>query len=371
MLLVIAIMVKNESESLWSTLSPYVAAGLRHFFVLDTGSIDNTVQVANDFFHHHDLIGYVKQEPFIDFATSRNRTLDLAKAHFPEADFLLMPDAEWYLQHVDGLIAFCREHVFENIPLYNINVKMQSMEFFVARLFRASSDVRFSGVVHEVPEYPASVSVPAPVSFMVNASIQGIEKSRQRWQRDLLLLSAEQLRNPNDPRTAFYLAQTYECLGNHERAYEEYQYRATLNGWSEENFITLYRLGCLAENNEALSWSIAMDHYLKAFALRPHRIEPLVKIANHYWPDNIQTCYLFIKHAYDLPYPHQDMLFIEKEMYVYTRYEIMSRCAWYLGEFVLGEEASLRALRVYPNTEHLLNNLRLYQEKTAASTTLL
>lgn len=366
-LIAIALMVKNESTSIHATLSSLFKGGICHFFVLDTGSSDNTIELVQEFFQQHQVNGYIKQELFVDFSTSRNRTLELTEQQFPDIPFLLMPDAEWHLHNANALIKFCIQEQHNKTPAYLIKMKMNDMEFSAARLFRTANHIRFKGVVHEAPDVIASIKAPDAIYFEVKASAQGIEKSNRRWRQDLALLSKAYADNPQDPRTAFYLAQTYECLNELKQAYKVYQHRATLNGWDEENFITLLRLGCLAErmnsNNSILNWPIAMDYFLKAFALRPHRIEPLIKIANHYWPDNIQTCYLFISYAYNIPYPKNDLLFIDKEAYQYTRYEIMSRCAWYMGEYVLGEQATRLALKIHPNTEHLHNNLKLYQQQ--------
>lgn len=361
-LIAIALMVKNEAPSIQATLNSLFERGMRHFFVLDTGSSDHTIDITQAFFKQHQLDGHIKQETFIDFSTSRNRALELAEQQFPNTTFLLMPDAEWYLHHANALINFCRQEQHNKTPLYLLKMKMNGIEFAAARLFRITSHARFTGVVHEVPDVIATITVPDPVYFEVKASSQGIEKSNRRWQQDLVLLSKAHKDNPQDPRTAFYLAQTYECLNDLKKAYKLYQHRARINGWDEENFMTLLRLGCLAEQMN-LSNTIAMDYFLKAFASRPHRIEPLVKIANYYWPDNIPACYLFIGYAYHAPYPKNDLLFIDKEAYQYTRYEIMSRCAWYMGEYALGEQATRLALKIHPEQEHLHNNLKLYQQK--------
>ncbi|MDP3705112.1 MAG: hypothetical protein Q8R24_04290 [Legionellaceae bacterium] len=372
-LIVVTLMVKDESLSIQPTLSSFLEGGLTHFFVLDTGSNDNTVPLAQKFFQKNNVTGYIKQESFIDFATSRNRTLELAEQQFPDACFFIMSDAEWHLHNSTALISFCEQEKTADTALYLINIHMNSVEFTTARLFRAANRIRFKGVVHEVPEIVATIKAPDSVYFEVKSTEYGVEKSKRRWQQDLLLLSNAFYENKNDPRTAFYLAQTYECLGLFENAYQVYQHRDTLQGWDEENFITLYRLGCLAEQlsatNNNITWQTAMDYFLKAFSLRPHRIEPLIKIAEHYWPTNAQACYLFIKHACDLPYPKHDILFIEKNTYLYERYEIMSRCAWYAGEYKLGEQATLIALSVCPETEHLKNNLSLYQGKLATNVT--
>jgi len=366
-LVTIALMIKNESASIEATLYSLLNGGFQYFFVLDTGSTDNTLALVQEFFRkHRNIVGYINQESFVDFASSRNQTLELAAHYFPDTTFFLMPDAEWYLHHADALLTFCEQEKHRDTPLYLIKIKMNSIEFATARLFRASQCIRFQGVVHEVPKTIATITTPDPIYFEVKASHDGIEKSQLRWKRDLSLLKKSYNENPNDPRITFYLAQTYECLGMFKEAYQFYQLRSKLNGWDEENFITLLRLGCLAERNNINNlnnWALAMDYFLQAFSLRPHRIEPLVKIAEHYWPLNIQTCFLFINYAYDIPYPKMDLLFIEKEMYDYHRYEIMSRCAWYMGRYELGEKATLLALKIHPHEEHLLVNLKLYREK--------
>jgi len=304
-LIAIVMMIKNESTSIQTTLSSFFNAGIRIFFVLDTGSTDNTIQLVEDCFQEHSLTGYLQQESFIDFASSRNRTLELAENYFPESVFFLMPDAEWCLHHADALMQFCEQEKDKETPLYLITTKMNKLEFKTARLFRSSKRIRFKGVVHEVPELITTAEVPAPTYIEVQSSHQGIEKSKQRWQQDLKLLAKGYQDNPNDPRTAFYYAQTYECLGMLEQAYQQYRVREKINGWDEENFITCFRLGYLADNlskfNKNYSWAMAMEHYLRAFSLRPHRIEPLLNIAEHYWPNNIQTCYLFTQYAYDIP----------------------------------------------------------------------
>lgn len=365
-------MIKNESSSIQMTLNSYLAGGLKYFVILDTGSTDDTVALINDYFKQHPVAAYIYEESFIDFAQSRNSALILAEHAFPDAHFFIMPDAEWYLHYPAELIKFCEQEKEQMTPLYLLTIKMNSVEFTTARLFRASHQIRFAGAVHEAPDQVSTVKVPDPVCFQVNATQQGVAKTQQRWERDLVVLSDMLAQHADDPRTVFYLAQTYECLERFAEAYQIYQQRAALCGWDEENFITLFRLGNLADRlsqeqgHTVVTWDTAMNYFLQAFSLRPHRIEPLIKIAEHYWPSNPQACYLFIKHTHTIPYPKQDLLFIEKDMYIYDRYEIMSRCAWYVGDFVLGEEATLKALAVRPNTPHLCRNLELYREKLQA-----
>ena len=59
----------------------------------------------------------------------------------------------------------------------------------------------------------------------------------------------------------------------------------------------------------------ATDHYFMAHKILPHRAEPLVKLAEYYWPDasaprNSALCYLFAKRAYELSYPERGVYYL-------------------------------------------------------------
>lgn len=365
-LITLSIMIKNESSSIKENLLSYYNAGFRHFFVLDTGSTDNTVEIVEDFFQNPGIVSQLIQEPFIDFSASRNRAMELTEEYFPENPFILMPDAEWYLEAADELFKFCLAEQNNDTDAYFINIKLASdFKFQNLRLFRTHAKVRFLGKVHEAAIAERKGITPTAVSFLPKPNEDGKKRSQERWVRDEQILKQGYIENPSDSRNTFYLAQTYECLNNLESAYYYYQQRALLNGFDEEDFICFYRLGYIAEKmifaEPSLAWAKAMDYYLKAFSLRPHRIEPLIKLADHYWPSNMQSTYLFIQYAYKIPYPSQDVLFIENKDYTYNRYEIMSRCAWHMGQYHLGLEATEKALLVHPEMEHLQRNLEIYK----------
>src|SRR5436190_22697761 len=97
-ILVAVIMVKNEEHVIRETLQPFIDGGIDSFFVFDTGSTDKTIETTQTFFKQNNITnGYIEQEKFIDFATSRNRALELAHQKFPHAAFMIMFDAEWYI----------------------------------------------------------------------------------------------------------------------------------------------------------------------------------------------------------------------------------------------------------------------------------
>jgi hypothetical protein len=207
----------------------------------------------------------------------------------------------------------------------------------------------------------------------LSASQQGIEKSRKRWERDLVLLLKRHEEKPNCSRTTFYLAQTYECLGDHTKAYHYYKLRSEQEGWFEENYEALYRLGKVTEYlsfiDSNFTWHMAFDYYCKAHDMWPTRAEPLVRIADHYWPDfcppiNVSLCYVFAKRACELPYPENARLFVDPYVYSVRRYELLSRSAWHVGDFENGETATRNALKS-KELPYLYKNLAAYVERRA------
>src|SRR5947207_9875299 len=93
-LLVVVLMVKDEGAVMHATLEPFVDAGITSFFIFDTGSADDTIAQTENFFKEKNITSYyIEQEPFINFAVSRNHALERAETKFPNAGFMLFLDA--------------------------------------------------------------------------------------------------------------------------------------------------------------------------------------------------------------------------------------------------------------------------------------
>lgn len=361
-LLAVVLMVKNEEHAMVKTLQPFIDAGVRSFLIFDTGSTDKTIDVTRALFEKYDIKdGFIEQEEFVDFATSRNRALMYAEDKFPYADFFLMPDAEWELVNVAGLLEFCAQHRHNSDPAYLIRMYLNSfLDVASARLIRPRRNIKFIGVVHESLDRVIESYVDDAVYFVINQTPEGYQASEKRWLRDCELLLKEHHSNPRNERTVFYLAQTYESLQQWEKACEYYALRMQMPGWDEETFIAQYKLGrCLAERG---LWAEALDNYLKAYALRPTRAEPLVRIALYYLQQKQYVLsFLFAQNTLRIDYPAtRDRLFIEKYLYDYLRYDVLGQAAWYVGEYVVGHDAVQKALLANFDAPHLHFNLALY-----------
>ncbi len=376
-LLVVAIMVKNEEAVIQATLEPFLKADPTgqyiHYLVFDTGSTDLTIAKATELFKVYNFTHYyIFQEPFVDFSISRNRALDLVENHFSQACFVLMPDAEWYINDVKGLLDYCLKEVSNNYGPYFIRLIEAKLDFFTPRLIRQSCHSRFRGVVHEALIVYAQqlpyTRVPETIFFKYAPTRYGKEKTEQRYKRDCQLLLNQYQKDPYDTQTTFYLAQTYECLGDWENAYRYYTIRAEQKGWHEDDFLAHYRRAYCAENlfrnNKLFTWEQVHALYLQAFTFKPNRIEPLIKIAQYYLEQqNMALSFLYAKAALEIPYPAKDNSFVEKNMYDFDRYNIVGTAAWYLGYFDVGEWAVQKAIEAHPDNAALYKNLSFYLER--------
>jgi hypothetical protein len=198
---------------------------------------------------------------------------------------------------------------------------------------------------------------------------QDDDKSGKRFIRDKELLYNDYVKDPTEPRTVFYLAQTCSCLGENEESLYYYKIRATLEGFQEEKFHSLLRSGELTQklNHE---WHDSMMFYIKAFE-HSHRAEPLLFIAIHYIQIKMWVmAFTFLKLACSIPYPQDAILFVNRHDYDYKRWHLLGIVAYYVGQFQDGKAACLIAIE-YSKTDSKVNsdidksNLKFYEDKEA------
>lgn len=354
-MIVLSIMIKDEESVICKTLEPLISC-VNNFFIYDTGSTDNTVANADKFLSDHHKNFKIITEPFVNFAESRNRCLARTKEFFSEVPFILMLDAEWYVHNPEKLVEFCSQHLAEPYDFYHVTIK-SSITFKHSRLFKTTGNGKFMGAVHEyVTGVCSPVHVPEHFYITYSPAAQGQKKSHRRWYRDLSILLEEYDTN-KDPRTIFYLAQTYDCLGDVQNAIKFYKERVEAAGFEEERFIAAYRIGILYEKTD---WNAASEYYLLAYEKRNTRIESLVKMAQHY--PNPYIKYMYAKQACRVPYPIQDLLFVEQEMYTYHRWDQLAISAYYVQEYQEMLDALRKALMI-KQLPHLYSNFNFLFSK--------
>lgn len=363
-LLALVMIVKDEARSIRETVAS-VAPFVDRYLVLDTGSTDGTQRLIREAFGDR-VPGEVPEEPFVDFGRSRSRALDLLGTR---AVFSLMLSGDETLEGGEALRRFCEEHRASTGPehgAYYLRVRYGSTVYDSARLARTGAGWRYTGVTHEVLTRegapPPALRVPG-VHVFHDLSHRDAASQRRRWELDLRLLTEERARRPTDTRTAFYLAQTHECLGDLRAAFDAYEERVEMGGWREEVYESLFRM---ARVDQAMGarWPVVQQRYLDAHAHSPSRAEPLFAVAWHYHQEkNWPLTYLFARRGAELPFPEDATLFVDAEVYRTKLADLVGASAFYLGEFEVGEAAVRKALATFPDDPRLRANLSFYEAR--------
>lgn len=271
MQLVLALMVKNEARSIRSIIGSCEGI-VEGVYVMDTGSSDGTQALAVEEAARCRLPCVLEQEPFVDFGTSLNRCLEGAERY---GDWVLRLAGDETLHGGDDLRSMLSA-LDKNVATVTVPLRIANMAFRTARITRSTWRPRYVGRIHEYLQTPAgSVSVDydgASIYHDLTTRDHGV--ASQRFQRDLAWLLEDVQREPQEPRWVYFLAQTYETLGDTASALGWYRARGQMDGWHEEKYEAIYRVGLLTDDDgeREQAWRRCME-------LAPHRAEPLYQWA--------------------------------------------------------------------------------------------
>ena len=144
---------------------------------------------------------------------------------------------------------------------------------------------------------------------------------------------------PTNSRYQFYLAQSYFDSQQWDNAIAAYYKRVEMGGWEEECYYSLFRIA-LCEISKNSDWSIVQQKFLDSYDYRPCRAEPLHAIARFLRMNGRpRAAYLFAKEAAQLPYPQQDILFIDTNVYKWMALDELAATAFFTHDFKIGYSA--------------------------------
>lgn len=371
-LLGLVMIVKDEVHGVARTLGS-VRGQIDHWTILDTGSTDGTQQVVRDALSG--IPGTLAEEAFVDFATSRNRALDL---HGETTAFTLMIDSDDYLASETGALRrFCEDRRGEpgvDHEAYLVEMRCGSLGYYLPLLLRSRARWRYRGRVHE---YACRSGAPEATLRVPGAQVRkeyaerSARATRRRWERDVDLLHADLAEDPRNDRAAYYLGQTYACLGEHAKALAAYEARIQIGGPADETFYAMLRRArCLRELGRP--WGEVQEAYLEAHHFDPRRAEPLYEVARHYYDEQRHaTSYLFASAAALLARPRTPM-FVDQEVYDWRAADTASISAFYVagrtGSDLVraaGRRLAARAARANPDDGRLQHNLSFYARSAA------
>lgn len=360
-LLTLTMIVKDEAATLAKTLrsvKPYID----RWVILDTGSTDGTQTLIHE--EMADIPGELYEEPFVDFATTRNLGLDCC-GHVTE--WILYLDADDDLQNAGGLRDFLKHACTGKEDAFGVHVRVPEALFPSTRIIRSTSGYRFFGVVHEVLMHPSGGVPGSTVPNVVIDHRDGPDEgahTRKRWERDVDLLEND-FKTTGSHRSAFYHAMTLYWLGRYGEAIISFTRRIALGGWSEEVFCSLLNKARATQGVDAppQEW---IPLFTDAHSFDPRRAEPLWDIAEWFaWRDDHALTVLFARRAFEMPKP-AGVLFLEEAVYDWKAARLVGIHAWYVGAFEVGERAALAAHLARPEDEVLANNWRHYVNRRSA-----
>lgn len=367
----VLIMCKNEKKRMHVSLESikHIADSL---IIFDTGSTDNTLEILKDFTEKNKIPLRLKQGEFTDFSSSRNIAIEFAES-FNDVDYILMLDVNDELRGWEHLRKYADEHINDDISAYLVHQEWwsgQLNKYFNIRLIRARKEWRYCGVVHEYiksndVEDGKKGRLPETIVLYQDRT-QDDDKTGKRFVRDEILLKKEYMKDPTEPRTVFYLAQTYSCLNDNENAYYYYKVRTTLVGFYEERFESCLKCGEFGEKIN-LDWYECFNWYMKAFDLIV-RVEPLLKIGEYYRSkENWILAHTYLSLACRLKYPEHCILFVDGLAYDYKRWHMLGIVAFYSGHIQEGKMACQMAIengkKRNMNVDRDIKNLEIYENK--------
>lgn len=322
----LCMIVKNEAKVVERCLA--AARPLIDSWVIDdTGSTDGTQDLVRRALRG--IPGELHTAQWQDFG--HNRTVNIRRA-VGTADFLLLLDADMVVRapasfDASGLTAdaYMLRHTGD-------------VEYRVKRLVRGALPWRYEGATHEYLTADVHHTVADLDTLVIDHRADGGSRAG-KFTRDAALLRADLARDPGNPRTVFYLAQTLRDLGETQEAIALYERRATMGGWEEEVYYALLQAGSLRAAAGPGAWPLAMDTLIRAWQSRPQRLEAVYELvtrlrgAGHH-----AAAHAFATAALDRPAP-ADWLFVQPWIYRWGLLFEYSITAYWTGDL----PASLRA----------------------------
>lgn len=321
--------VKDEErviERCLAALIPFID----YWLIIDTGSTDNTINTILKTMKETNLRGEVLTRPWVGFSHNRTELLEMARELYPESDYHLMIDAD---------DTFVPQDEFGWPKLgasgYHLKHTMRANSWWRPALVQASLPWRYTGKAHEHMVSPGG-RVEKLRGAKIVCGTDGARRTNEpikKYERVAAQLEEALLEDPDNPRTVFYLAQSYRDARQPEKALELYKKRVTMRGWPEELWYAHLQIGILSEKLGE-DWQLAEAAYLAAYEARPTRAESLVNLAilHRRKSKKHHLAKLYAAAAKDMPLPEGDLLHIDEYSYTWRARDEYALAMWKMGD---------------------------------------
>ena len=281
-------MIKNESRILRRCIDSVINF-VDSFCITDTGSLDDTVDVALDIIKNSEKPGKLCKTIFQDFGTTRSESFVFSKEFVKELGwdlhntFGILLDADMILKISENF----EKSMLENYDECKIIQTQSGLDYNNTRFIRMSLDWKCYGSTHEYwqSSEKANIAILISKKIWIDDISDGGCKS-DKYERDIRLLTRDLAKATekddiqNKSRSLFYLAQSYFCVNDMENAIKYFKERIELEGWIEEVWYSNLSIANaylkLDNIDESIKW------YHKTWNIDNSRSEPLLVLSDIY-----------------------------------------------------------------------------------------
>lgn len=278
--------VKNETKNI-KRLFKSLYEVIDYYVIHDTGSTDGTQELIKEVMDSYGISGEIIEEEWVNFGVNRQKALESVLNSKYKSDYLLWIDA-------DEELVYKNKDFFNNLTkdCYNIKRKYGTIDYYNPHLIRVNNNNNigwiWKGPVHNYLSNSISytrVNVDINDVHIISHPHAGAKShgvtNEEKYLRDAKLLLDHLKENPNDPRSLFYLAQSYRDAENwKEESIKWYKKRLEVEGWIQEKYISCYNIGNLLR--KLGKTEEAFYYYLLSYEFDSSRHECFYEMIKHY-----------------------------------------------------------------------------------------
>ncbi|NBP65282.1 MAG: glycosyltransferase, partial [Bacteroidetes bacterium] len=373
--------VKNESHIITQTLENLCSyVDFDAYYISDTGSTDNTIDLIRAFFNHRNIPGHIEQVEWRDFGFNRTLALQMA---FNTTDYLFIFDAD---DSIHGDFRMPHELTHD---AYQLKIG-QSFVYTRTLIVNNRKRWRYIGVLHEYIaciDREESSSVIQGGYYIESGRIGSRNQDPNKYLKDAAVLERgfqEETENAKHgsgggesggsggggralaERYAFYCAQSWMDAGPAyiDKAIEWYLRVLSQNNWNQEKYYSALCLGNLYDKKGDKYASF--KYYSKTIEYDEERIEGIAALMENLRADGNHVLVNALYHKYkNYNKRPQNKLFLSVDKYADLIEYNNSVSAFYISDKRSGYECCKTILRnnvmTYPYMISTYTNLVFYR----------